>query len=76
MICDFLLFKIQFFIEKEKIVELFVYIFKLFIIFFNLNLVSFREGSRIFVKEVCRKGIYIKLYRNIGLKNVLGQNCL
>ena len=47
--------KIQFFNEKEESIESSVYIFKVLIIFSNLNSASFREGSRISVNEVWGK---------------------
>lgn len=72
MTCDLLSSKIQFFTEKEKTVESSVYIFKLLIIFSNLNSASSREGSRTSVKEACRKGIHIKSHRNTGSKNASG----
>lgn len=54
--------KIQFFNEKEEVVESSVYIFKVLMIFSNLNSASFREGSRTSVKEVCGRGNQYKFY--------------
>lgn len=54
--------KIQFFNEKEDDVESSEYIFKVLIIFSNLNSASFREGSRTSLKEVCGRGNQYKLY--------------
>ena len=60
--------KIQFFNEKEDDTESSVHIFKVLMIFSNLNSASFREGSRIPVKKVWkRKSIQI-LYKNTNLK--------
>lgn len=54
--------KIQFFNEKAENVESSVYIFKVLIIFSNLNSASFREGSRTSVNEVCGRENQYKFY--------------
>ena len=63
--------KIQFFNEKEENIESSVYIFKVLVIFSNLNSASFREGSRISVKEVWGKKSIQILHKNTNLKHIL-----
>lgn len=67
--------KIQFFNEKAENVESSVYIFRVLIIFSNLNSASFREGSRTSVKDVCGREKSIQILHNTNLKHMPHSLC-